>query len=206
MTGKMFLCSNVSVLACLIVFSGCGSRQAYDKTSYVLNAARRGEPIRTEADSVLEVSHFTIDSAFGGKGLVYRMGEFEYESDFYSEFLVSPAAMITEKTRNWLSESGLFQTVLDVGSQIDPTHVIEGNITEMYGDFRDKLSPEATIEMRIFLLRTEAGGESVPVFAKKYQSSVGIESEGSEGLVKALDKCLEDILSSLEKDLIERPD
>jgi len=206
MTGKTFSCLTVSVLASLILVSGCGSREAYNKKHYILNAVRRGESIETETDSVLEVRRFTIDSAFGGKGLVYRTGEFEYESDFYSEFLVSPAAMITEKTRNWLSESGLFQTVLDVGSQIDPTHVIEGNITEMYGDFRDKLSPEATIEMRIFLLETEVGGESVPVFAKKYQSSVGIESEGSEGLVKALDKCLEDILSSLEQDLIERPD
>ena len=206
MTGKTFFCSSVSVLACLIVFSGCGNREAYNKKHYILNAARRGESIETETDSILEVRRFTIDSAFGGKGLVYRTGEFEYESDFYSEFLVSPAAMITEKARNWLSESGLFQTVLDVGSQIDPTHVIEANITAMYGDFRDKLSPEATIEMRIFLLETEAGGESVPVFGKKYQSSVGIESEGSEALVKALDKCLEDILSSLEKDLIERPD
>ncbi len=114
--------------------------------------------------------------------------------------------MITEKTRSWLAESGLFGTVLDVGSQIDPTHVIEGNIIAMYGDFRDKSSPEATIEMRVFLLKTEAGGESLPVFARKYQSSVGIESEGSDGLVRALDKCLEDILSSLEKDLSERPD
>jgi len=206
MTGKMFSCFSVSVLACSILVSGCGSREAYDKKHYILNAARRGESIETETDSVLEVRRFTIDSAFAGKGLVYRMGEFEYESDFYSEFLVSPAAMITEKTRSWLAESGLFGTVLDVGSQIDPTHVIEGNIIAMYGDFRDKSSPEATIEMRVFLLKTEAGGESLPVFARKYQSSVGIESEGSDGLVRALDKCLEDILSSLEKDLSERPD
>ena len=206
MTGKMFSCFSVSVLACSILVSGCGSREAYDKKHYILNAARRGESIETQTDSVLEVRRFTIDSAFAGKGLVYRMGEFEYESDFYSEFLVSPAAMITEKTRNWLAESGLFGTVLDVGSQIDPTHVIEGNIIAMYGDFRDKSSPEATIEMRVFLLKTEAGGESLPVFARKYQSSVGIESEGSDGLVRALDKCLEDILSSLEKDLSERPD
>jgi ABC-type uncharacterized transport system auxiliary subunit len=194
------------VLACLMIFSGCGSRRAYDKKYYVLDAVRRAESIRTETDSILEVRRFTIDSAFGGKGLVYRTGDFAYESDFYSEFLVSPAAMITDKTRNWLSGAGLFGTVLDVGSQVDATHVIEGNITALYGDFRDKSSPKAIMEMRVFLLKAEAGGESVPVFAEKYQTSVAIESEGSEALVKALDKCLADILSSLEKDLIERAD
>ena len=119
MTGKMFSCYSMSVLACMMIFSGCGSRQAYDKKYYVLDAVRQAEPIRTDAESILEVRRFTIDSAFGGKGLVYRTGEYEYESDFYSEFLVSPAAMITDKTRNWLSGAGLFGTVLDVGSQVD---------------------------------------------------------------------------------------
>ncbi len=206
MTGKTRSFSNSIVLVCLIVFSGCGSRQAYDKKYYILNADRQAESAPAETDSILEVSRFTIDSAFGGKGLVYRTGEFEYESDFYNEFLVSPAAMITDKVRNWMSGSGRFKTVLDPGSRVDPTHVIEGNITALYGDFRDESSPKATIEMRIFLLRSAAGGQSVAVFGRKYQSTVGIESRGPEGLVGAFDKCLEDILSEFEKDLIEQAD
>ncbi len=203
MTGRKSSYFSVSALVCLMMFSGCGSRQAYDKKHYILDATRQGESIRAEAESVLEVRRFTIDSAFDGKGLVYRTGEFEYESDFYNEFLASPAAMIADKTRTWLSEAGLFKTVLDIGSQVDPTHVVEGNITALYGDFRDKSSPRAIIEMRIFLLKAKAGGASDPVFGKKYQSSAGIEAEGPEALVKALDKCLEDILTSLEKDLID---
>ncbi len=206
MTGRILACSNLSVLVCLIVFSGCGGRQAYDKRYYVLNAVRRAESIPVETDSVLEVRRFTIDSAFGGKGLVYRTGEFEYESDFYNEFLVSPAAMITDKVRNWLSGSGIFKTVVDSGSQVDPTHVIEGNITALSGDFRDTSSAKANIEMRIFLLRVKAGGESNPVLGKTYQAAIGIESKGAEGLVEAFDKCLEDILSALERDLVERLD
>ena len=204
MTGKMSLCSSMSVLAFLTILPGCGIRRAYNKKYYVLNAVRQAQSVRTEIDSILDVRRFTIDSAFGGKGLVYRTGEFAYESDFYSEFLVSPAAMITDKTRNWLSKAGLFGTVLEVGSQVDPTHVIEGNITALYGDFRDKSSHIATMEIRIFLLKVEAGGESVPVFSERYPSAVGIESEDSETLVKGFDKCLQNILSSLEKDLSQQ--
>lgn len=204
MTEKTSSFSCASVLSCLLMFSGCAGRQAYNKTYYVLDAIRRAEPVRTSAESVLDVHRFTIDSAFAGRGLVYRTGEFKYESDYYSEFLVSPAAMITDKMRNWLSGTGLFGTVLDVGSQVDPTHIIEGNITALYGDFRDKSSPEATMELRIFLLKAEAGEGALPVFAKKYQATAGIESQGPEAMVKALDKCLEDILSSFEKDLNER--
>ena len=204
MTGRIvsYFCMSMSVWT--LILAGCGDRQAYDKKYYVLGATRQAESIKTETDSLLEIHRFTIDSAFDGKGLVYRTGQFEYESDYYNEFLISPSAMVTEKTRNWLSGSGLFKRVLDVGSQIDPTHILEGNITALYGDFRDKSSPEAAIEMRVFLLKTQANGETVLVFGETYKSSVAIESKGPEALIEALNRCLEEILSSLEEDLAEK--
>lgn len=203
MTGKIFLCFCVSLFVWPVMLSGCGSQQAYDKKYYVLSATRQAQPAGTETDIILEVRRFTIDSAFAGKGLVYRTGQFEYESDFYSEFLVSPSAMVTEKTRNWLAGSGLFKRVLDTASQIEPTHTIEGNITSLYGDLTDKSSPRGIMEMRVFLLEAQAGGEPIPVFGQIYTSSVSIESEDPEGLVEALDRCLTNILSALEKDLTQ---
>ena len=203
MTRRMFSCLRVSIYVWLAILSGCGSRQAYNKKYYIFNTIRQGESIKAEKDGILEVRHFTIDSAFNGKGFVYRTGEFEYESDFYNEFLVSPSAMITEKARTWLSESGLFKIVLDPGSQVDPTHIIEGNIIELYGDFRDKSSPTAVMEMRIFLLKVNPGKDPSFVYGKTYKSSTGVDSKSPEGLVNTLGRCLEEILTNLEKDLVE---
>ncbi|MBW7989808.1 MAG: hypothetical protein FVQ84_07320 [Planctomycetes bacterium] len=204
MTRRIFSCFCVSIYVWLVMLSGCGSRQAYNKKYYVLSTRRETKSIQDEKDSILEVRHFTIDSAFSGKGLVYRIGEFEYESDFYNELLVSPSAMITEKARAWLSESGLCKRVLDPGSQIDPTHIIEGNITAFYGDFSDKLSPAAVMEIRVFLLEMKTGKEPVIVFGKTYNISVAIESKSPGILVSALDRCLIKTLTNLEKDLAER--
>jgi len=187
-----------------MMLPGCGRRQAYDKHQYILNATRPGQPITSQKDVILEVRHFTTDTAFSGKGLVYRTGELKYETDFYHEFLISPRSMITEKTRNWLSASGLCRRVLDPGSQIDPTHMIEGNITALYGDFRDKASPKAVMEMRMFLLETRAGDEPVSILGATYKSSADLESSGPDGLVNAFDKCLEQVLKTLEKDLAEK--
>jgi hypothetical protein len=128
----------------------------------------------------------------------------KYETDFYNEFLVSPQSMITEKTRNWLAASKLSQRVLDPGSQIIPTHVIEGNITALYGDFRNTTSPRANLEIRIFLLGTKAGEEPVSVFGETYKSSIALETSDAESLVNALDKCLREILANLEEDLSEK--
>jgi len=187
-----------------MMLSGCGQRESYDKQQFVLSALREGEGATRGTDHTLEVRRFTVDSAFKGKGLVYRIGDYEYETDFYSEFLISPSDMVTEKTRSWLSQAKLFQRVLDIGSQVDPTHVIEGNVAALYGDFRDKSSPQATMEIWMFLLHVKSGQEPVLVLGQRYQSSVGIKSEGPEGLMEALNRCLVQILSDWEKDLTER--
>lgn len=192
------------VLVWLVTLSGCRRTETYSKNYYILNASRQKESAGTRTDSILGVSRFTIDSAFSGSGLVYRVGESEYESDFYHEFLASPSAMVTDAVRNWLSTSRLFMRVLDSGSQVDPTHIIEGNITALYGDFRDTSSPKATIEVRLFLLKTETGDEPLPVFGKTYKASINIVSEDPEGLVEAYGRCLEKILSTLESDLATR--
>lgn len=204
MIPRLPACFYTIMLMWLVTHSGCSSTETYSKKYYILNADRQTESVRTQTDCILEVSRFTIDSAFSGNGLVYRVGDFEYESDFYNEFLASPSAMISDTMRTWLSTSRLFRRVLNPGSQIDPTHIVEGNITALYGDFRDISSPKATIEMRVFLLKVEAGDEPLPVFGKTYKSSIGIEFEDSEGLVEALGRCLQKILSTLESDLAER--
>jgi uncharacterized lipoprotein YmbA len=201
MTGRIvsFLCVGTSLWA--LILAGCNAGQAYDKRFYVLRAARPSGSTATETDCILEIRRLTIDSAFGGKGLIYRTGQFEYESDFYNEFLVSPSGMMTEKMRNWLTASGLFRRVLNAGSQVDPTHILEGNVTGLYGDFTDRSAPQATIEIRIFLLKSQANLEPTPVFGKTYKSSAVLESAGPDGLVEAMDRCLEEILSRLEADL-----
>jgi ABC-type transporter Mla MlaB component len=95
-------------------------------------------------------------------------------------------------------------TLFDPGSNVDPTHIIEGNVIALYGDFRVKSAPKAVMEIRTFLLETKTETESGIVFGKTYKSSVGLESKGPEDLVSAFDRCLVEILTNLEQDLAER--
>ncbi|MHC4475240.1 MAG: ABC-type transport auxiliary lipoprotein family protein [Planctomycetota bacterium] len=201
MRGKLIKsCVYLNLIVASLVVSGCGGPKPYNKRYYVLDVERKAETVKTDDKYILDVRRFTIDSAFDSKGLVYRKGEFEYEADFYNEFLIAPADMVTEKTRTWLSQSGIFTRVLDKGSYLEPTHTLEGNITALYADSRETSSPLAIMEMRLFLLANKAPKESV-VFGKAYSTSSGPTTEGPEGLVEAFDRCLEKILTDLEKDL-----
>ncbi len=205
MKGKLIVAYfGLSLITSALIIAGCGGPKSYEKQHYILDTQRARSPIAEDRSSIVEVRRFTVASAFSSKSLIYRTGEFKYESDFYNEFLVSPSAMITEKTRNWLSESGLFRRVLASGSDVDPSHVIQGDIVALYGDFRVKSAPKAVMETRIFLSETKTPSESGIVFGKTYKSVIDLESKDPGALVGAFDRCLVEILTGLEHDLAER--
>ncbi|HNY78892.1 MAG: ABC-type transport auxiliary lipoprotein family protein [Sedimentisphaerales bacterium] len=187
--------------ACSLVLSGCARPVSANSRFYMLQAPRPAAPAVREGKAVLAVPRFTIDAAYANRGLVYRLDEHRYESDAYNEFLVSPTVMITERTRDWLAQSGLFAQVLGSGSGAEPTHRMEANIAAIYGDFRDKRAPKAVMEIRFFLLRIEGGADPVIVMAKSYAATADVATAGPEGLVAGLDRCLQTILTELEKDL-----
>jgi ABC-type uncharacterized transport system auxiliary subunit len=197
MNNKVIALCNLMIVS--MVLSGCGPKRiAYNQRNFVLETSRNSPQQKTSKDVILDVKNFSIDTTFSTKSLVYRKGQSEYETDFYNQFLIRPDDMITEKTRSWLSESGLFKWVLELGSYTDATHVLEGNITALYGDFRDDSSPKASMKIRVFLVKLP---EKSVVFGKTYEAVLEVKSQTAEALVEAFDNCLRQILTDLEKDL-----
>ena len=194
MNSKVMTLCNLMILSMLL--SGCG----YNRRNFVLEVSRDRPQQEIRKDVVLDVQSFNADTAFSNRSLVYRKNQSEYETDFYNQFLIMPEDMITEKTRSWLSESGLFELVLGPGSYLDASHALEGNIITLYGDFRDKASPKATMKIRFFLIKLS--GKSV-VFAKTYETTSESNKRTAESLVEAFNNCLTNILSDLEEDLRE---
>jgi len=199
MNNKVILLCNLMIAS--MVLSGCGSRTAYNQRNFILETSRNRPQQKISKDVILNVQSFSVDTTFSTKNLVYRKGQSEYETDFYNQFLVRPEDMITEKTRSWLSESGLFKWVLEPGGYTDATHMLEGNIIALYGDFRDESSPKATIKIRFFLVKLS--GKSV-VFGKTYEKVSEVGDRTAESLIEAYENCLANILTDLEKDLAEK--
>jgi len=182
------------------VGSGCLGRHSYTKRQFVLAAARPAQPPGQTRDIVLAVRSFTVDPTYDSRGLLYRKGEAEYQSDFYHEFLIAPQAFITSQTRNWLAQSGLFKTVLEPGSLLEATHVLEGSVLALYGDLRGPSLPQAVLQIRFFLIVTQDSKFQI-VFTRDYRASHEAQEKTADALVAALGQCLAQILSELEKDL-----
>jgi ABC-type uncharacterized transport system auxiliary subunit len=114
--------------------------------------------------------------------------------------LVSPAALVGEELRKGLAQSQIFPHVINASSQLEPTHVLEGVVDALYGDFRDPGAPKAVLEMEFFL-RKESASKADIVAAKRYAKSVAVTGRSPEALVKGWNEALSEIISLLVTDL-----
>lgn len=178
---------------------GCARRQAVVKDAFLLDAPRGGGR-QAVSKGVLAVQAFSIGSAYQGKGLVYRTGDNRYESDYYSEYFVSPTLMMTEQTRNWLAASGVFTQVLLPVSAVEPTHILEGHIKQIAADLRDDSNPRAVLEISFFLLERHKREQTIRL-SKTYSAMRPLESNTAASCIDALNQCLSEILGDLEEDL-----
>ncbi len=195
---KLLVCSAVFVSS--LVLSGCGQSAVASRKYYLLDTMRQGPPASVHSDATLRVRRFDVDQAFATRQLVYRVEATRYEPDFYDQFLVPPGVMITEKTRDWLAASGLFQRVTSTNSPLEAAYVLEGNVLSLYADFTTGATPRAVMEMRFFLLATSDANEAVPL-AKTYKAESPLADRTASAVVDALSTDLADILTRLEADI-----
>lgn len=192
----------VVIFALALFLSGCMSRKYVERRSYALEVSRAEVASSSETEAVLRVRNFRVSPRYEGKRLVYRSEDGSYESDFYNEFLTSPDTMITEEVRQWLAGSGLFQQVVDFSGQIEPTHILEGTVTDLYGDFSEGSQPRAALQMEFFLIQ-EVSGRSRVIFQKRYRREAALKTDSPDAVVQGWNQALAYILAEFERDLRE---
>lgn len=191
----------IGICLVLFVLGGCVnlSKGYPEKHSYILEAVRSGETHASIPETVLKVRKFRVSPAFEGKDLVYRTSDARYEGDFYNVWFVPPNAMITQQILNWLTKAGLFQYVMDSSGPLPATHMLEGTLTALYGDYR-ATPAKAVLTVQFFLLH-EAPTQAEVLWHQEYRKEVDIIEQTPEALVKGWNSALRLILSDLEEDL-----
>lgn len=189
-----------ALLGFALTLSGCFQGTSADRQYYLLDVRREGGPAPVHTDGGLRIRRFNVDEAYATKQLVYRLGEFRYELDYYHQFVVLPGMMITEKTRDWLADSGMFGRVSSVGSRLESKYMLEGNVIALYADFTNDLTPRAVMEIRFFLLAGPDAGETVAL-TRTYRAESPIATKRAEAVVEAFSRSQADILARLEVDV-----
>ena len=185
------------MLASLVLASlwGC-SRPSPVKQAYLLQTPAASPAAAAPRPSTLKVGTIAVAAPFRGKSMVYREGELKYESDFYNEFFVGPSAMLTEGAATWLAGSGLFKDVLPAAANADGDFVLEGFVSEFYGDLRDPAKPAAVVTIKFFLTDAYAAPGAFR-WTAELKSRRDVPSRSADAVIQGLNAALSEILEQL---------
>jgi cholesterol transport system auxiliary component len=156
----------------------------------------------TVKGATLNVNRFTISPTSEGREFIYRTTDLEYKTDFYNQFFRPPDNIMTEAVRQWLNQTGLFDDVLTPVSQATANYTIEGNIVELYGDYRNQASASAVLTIQFFFLNTSPDTYDPKILLSKTYSSIQpIGAASPQSLMNGWNKALEKILNEFLNDL-----
>jgi len=172
-----------------------------EKRSFVLDVSSESREPAPEATMVLKISKIRVSPLFMGRAMVYRVGEFQYENDFYDEWFISPGALLTQQFHDWLSKSGRFRSVLVGANHIEPTHLLEGRVAEFYGDYRLADAPKAIFGIGLLLL--DGLNERQVIFRRTYHQEVPLADRSPDALAGGLSQAVRLVLVDLERELAE---
>mgnify|MGYP006277116549 CR=1 FL=1 len=190
-----------AALLVLTTLAACSlSRPAPVKRMFLLEAAPPPSAGATRTTSI-RIGVIAVAAPFRGKTLAYRRDDVTFESDFYSEFFASPAAMVAGETAKALNAAKVFGRVVGAGTVPDDAdYVLDGFVSEMYGDLREAGKPAAVLTATFYL----SAGNVTParvLWSREYRQRVVAADSSPEALARAWNAALTAMLAELARDL-----
>jgi hypothetical protein len=152
-----------------------------------------------ETGEALLVKRFSISPEFETNSFVYRLSPTRFSTDFYNNFLISPARMITEVIQEDLWASPFFspipaQTMADIHFQL------WGKVMAFHGDIQDTKQPKAIVTIRLILEKNTVDGFT-PVIHKTYGAQILLDAPDPGLLADGLGKGINEILDAFYSDI-----
>jgi len=148
----------------------------------------------------LRVGLVNAAPAYRGRAFVYRQDELKFEADFYSEFFIAPAAMLSEATARALASANVFRRTISPGATDSGDYVLDGFASELYGDLRDPKKPVAAIAITYYLSPANALSPTV-VWTREYRQRTPVAESTPDAFARAWNVGLSAILADLARDL-----
>ncbi|MEN8210135.1 MAG: ABC transporter [Thermodesulfobacteriota bacterium] len=186
----------------LAVLSSCsGIRNEYqEKMMFRLEASPQMAAFQDQKTGQgLLVKRFSISPEFESSLFMYRVNKNRFGSDFYNNYVVPPAQMITDLIMENLYASPLFSPV-SPNSMDDIQYQLWGKIIELYGDIRDKKHLKAVVTIRMRLDKNE-DGTFKPVNHKTYTANFTLSEPSPEAYIDGLNQGLTKIMNDFFEDL-----
>jgi uncharacterized lipoprotein YmbA len=187
-------------LVCAVGLSGCLSRPPLQQQTFAFSLPEFAATNSAAGGHVLVLRKLRIAAPFDNRALVYRTGDFSYVSDPYAAFLELPEEELIAPVRAGLGSQGDFRSVIGPGSALKPDTLLEVNVSQLYGDFRQPANPKAVLTMQFLFFDATNGVPLKLLFQKEYSRSIPLEKPNAPSLMKGWNQALTEILTDVTSD------
>lgn len=187
----------VALAAALAGCSPFSHPQALRET-YLLQPSLPAAAVAAPHPGSLRVGTVRVAAPYRGRDFVFRSDALKFDSNYYFQFLVDPAAMVTDGTARALEAAQPFAQV--VGSGLDADWRLDGFVSALYADVRDPARPAAELDVTWYLTPAE-GGARTPVWTREYRQHTPMRDATPQAYVAALNAGFGVMVSELARDL-----
>lgn len=212
-SGQALLAASLGAGAMLSPGCALRARPALPRRTFSLLPPRPASPPPADSPSpststsggVLLVRLLRVAATYDSRAFIIRQSEVEFTTDAYHAFLVSPGALITDALAQWLRDLGAFAEVSTGGSQLPPSHILEGEIEELCGDYRDPAQPKASLALRLRLLHPLLGANPPVRWQRREHRAIRLTDREPGTLVTGWNQALTEIAHAFESDFLVKP-
>ncbi|MDR1044734.1 MAG: PqiC family protein [Candidatus Adiutrix sp.] len=200
---RVTISSVALILGLLLLTSGCLSQPHPRKNIFSLGLSAEDSPARSTPKSrTLLAATVTAAAGFDNRGLVFRVGPDQLETDFYNEFAAPPARLLADQAAQYLDAHNSRLRVVKSPGLVLADYGLETYLESLYGDFTVE-PPEAVLNIR-FTVSDLRPASPRPVLDQTYRQKRPLAAKTPAALVTALQQALGDLLAEFNRDLEKR--
>lgn len=178
------------------------SRPYAVRETYLLQPALPVAAIGTPHPGSLRVGAVRVAAPYRGRDFVFRTDALRFESNYYFQFLVDPAAMVADGAARALEAAHPFAQVVGSGSGLDADWRLDGFVSALYADVRDRSQPVADLAITWYLTRAD-GSARTPVWVREYRQRAPMRDATPQAYAAALNAGFGALLVELAGDLAQ---
>ncbi len=177
--------------------AGCSSldRPYPDRQLYVFSASESDERASASDDApLLRVSRAVIAAPFGSRAMQYRVGDNQFEPDYYHAWADDPGKLIAGAAIEALNAQGSWRAVLDDGSMAAPSQTLELYVDALYADVTGS-STQAVLSVRATLL----DDDQFVLMSERFEERRDVPRGDPAALVEAWNGLLDEMLGRIAR-------
>lgn len=192
------ICLGLSLVA-LAAANGCGTSSVWKRQTFAFSVPP-DSATATGATNVCSLARISIAPVYRNLSFTYRTSEDSYEQDPYAGFVSAPDRAVSEPIRGWLRSGGAFGRLLEPGSSLDSTLIIEPAVRELYGDLRKPSEPAGVITIHFTVYESTADGPGRIRLDKVFTARTPMARHTPAALMTAWDTDLRQIMEQLNSE------